>query len=94
MVFILFSRRKEQLFSRYLLSNQFPKSIQTSFYHILTYAVGNADIAGTAEIVAGDEEKILRFRFLTESAGVPAGSFYKEIEGALRFNAFIAERNE
>ena len=57
-------------------------------------AVAQPEIAGTAEIITGNDQKIFFLCLFGERLGVAAGSFYKKIECAVRLCYPIACGNQ
>ena len=59
--------------------------------HVPADAVGHAEIAGHAEIVAGHQQKLILLRMLAEGLGVRLQRLGEEIERPPRIDALIAD---
>ena len=59
-----------------------------------TYAVAQPEIAGTAEIITGNHQKILFFCLFGEGLGIATGRLHKEIERAVRLCHLITGCNQ
>ena len=49
-----------------------------------TYAVAQSEIAGAAEIITGNHQKILFLCLFGEGLGIATGRLHKEVERAVR----------
>ena len=74
--------------------NQCFKHRQALLDHFIADAVADTEVAGTAEAVAGDHQKVFFLGHFGEIVGVAAGGLDEQIEGTVGLGHFIAEGSQ
>ena len=77
-----------------ILFHQFSKGFQGSLDHCGLDAVRDPNVAGTAEGIGGNEQKLMFLRAFREGFRVRLRGFDEQVEGAVRMDAVVAEGSQ